>query len=392
MKLEAYNIKYKIPELKYIVINLCFVSFVFALWFPMQAQAAVPTFDVGLNPKMDILLCIQAAFYEKEYALPIPRDVEPCGPPNDQNWDFIAWQEAKNAQIDFIAGTGAGTQNGSIPTDVVSVVDWVKTKNIDNGPLLVQEWEDFAQFAVNDAGNRFGQEVKGVEYCQPFAQYIKQRITTGITGRGKSLADRARCDVQAGDLATYYESYEAGGGPAMMIETTQIPANDRDWARIISAEELAADRAQTLQKNFEEVRASNGYIGQKKLSDTKGPNGEPIYYIQTPGKSVEEAIAAVYNVPFREWSLSDEINEIVNGAHLNTIARLIGTRGGNNAGLLGGSSPQDPGQGDFGTPGGGGGGQPGSGGCSIAFLNACTAAGFSGCYEIGGNTGIYNCF
>lgn len=307
--------------------------------FAEYSKAAVPTFDVGLNPlltvtqaaivgstaltasELAILNTMQASQHLKEVGIPpwppSPTAILPC-----DTLDCFAWVVAKLA----------------IHTLSQQIISWIRTGNLDGGPLFVTDWENFLLEAIDQASGLFLEELNLTQLCEPFSLSIKIGLSNGVVGnggRGVPFNKRAHCTISdaMNNLQNFYNNF-ANGGWDRWLQISQEPSNNPYMSFLIGIEALENRRQIASQKNFFEALASQGLLGTKECepatTETEAgdvPLGEKCT-ITTPGKAVEEELADVLGINLEQLNLADEIDEILMALLQNLLQQILFAAGG----------------------------------------------------------------
>src|SRR3989344_265860 len=326
--------------MKAIFIFVLFVTFSFVNI--QEAKAAVPTFDVGLNPlltttqatiianqevqitELAAIASGEAGQYQKEIGIPPPLLLPYLSP-------TIGASALTCANLDCFAWIVAKTVVHNLSQQIIS---WIRTGNWGGGPLFVTDWESFLLSAVDQASGLFLQELQLTQLCQPFSLPIRQGLSNSIIGnggRGIPFNMRARCTISGvlNNLQNFYKNFSSGGWD-MWMQVSQEPQNNPYMAFLMGIEALENRRQIATQKNFFEALASQGLLGQKNCRPATietEPGDTPlgqICDIVTPGKAVEEELAKVLGTNIDQLNLADEIDEILM-AILQTLLQKIMT-------------------------------------------------------------------
>ena len=346
------------------------------LFLAGSASAAVPTFDVGLNPKIDSLLLKEAGKSRSSGGVlgdllggvlgggknPIGGIIQKglgqilggsgeagggggggCFEVPDTVTDQATGVEEPTGGTTTVCVPAGGTSagGGSISLDGLAwkiakmylhelsrqVVNWIRTGG-QNGPLFVRNWEDFLLAAADQAGGQFLEELKLTQLCQPFGNRL--RVILGSSGR-RPYYERARCTISdvLKNVQNFYGDFSQGGW-ARWFEITQIPQNNFYGAYYMSLEEKLIAESSAVEAARNEGLASQGFLGTRKCEpqhffdpDTEEDHivGERCF-LQTPGKAIEAQLAAVFGAEINQLNLADEMDEVLNAA-LDQMTRSV---------------------------------------------------------------------
>ncbi|MBI2023251.1 hypothetical protein HYT01_01660 [Candidatus Giovannonibacteria bacterium] len=310
------------------------------------AHATVPTFDTGLNPKMDILLCIMAGIYKKEVGDP------PAGACKGGSSILSGVLgsvlgsggsgsifNTGSSFLDTLANKGFSvvdsfvSQVTSLSYDEIAwniskyvlhlfsqqIIQWVRTGNIGGTPLFVTDWDQFLLGAADKASGLFLNELGITNLCEPFGTQIKQVISGGPAGRPSQRApysQRAACTVTgvANNVQGLFTDFAgAGGGWEKWGEVVSDLQNNPFGQYLIGMEEKQEREMRAVQANNTEAKSANGFLATRvcSLIQTGGVSTGEKCTLQTPGKAVEETLAKVLGSEIEQLNLADELDEIL---------------------------------------------------------------------------------
>jgi len=191
----------------------------------------------------------------------------------------------------------------------------------------VTDWEGYLIAAADNASGYFINELGLTELCEPFARHTRSALTVGISGKGVSLRERAKCTISDAliNLEAFYRDFSDGSWDRW-LELTQIPANNPFISYWVGLEDLQRKRDAQVEKSLYEALASEGFLGVQRCEpatdeDEDGldvPVGEDCTIV-TPGELVEEQLRDVFGSEIEELGLADELDEIL----LALMRRLI---------------------------------------------------------------------
>lgn len=345
------NIK-KISFLNPKILILFILSlFVAGFIFPQHSKAAVPVFDVVDSLITATNLPIQTALQTsmvKELAIlntmQASQHLKEVGTP--------PWPPALSA---VFGGAGSLDSFGwiiakiALSTLMQQVVQWVRTGNINSGPLFVTDWEKFLLNASDKASGLFLQELGLTNLCQPFSAPMKRALSNNVIGRGTPFNMRAACTM--GNMQAFLNDSQGGAGWLDQWETlTQDSNNNPYTAYALGIAALSVKRDSAIQKNQDEALASLGLLGTKTCEpatiETEAgdqPLGENCT-ITSPGKAVETELSKVLQTNLENLNLADELDETLAALLKSLLQNMLFSIGGILSGDTSGSitPPQPP--------------------------------------------------
>jgi hypothetical protein len=267
----------------FILFSLIFAGFAFTL--PKQAEAAVPTYDIALNPLT----------YGKE----IISDVAVWG---------IAKLFLKNIINDMIG--------------------WIQSGN-NNKPQFIT---NFKKYLIDEADNTAGlllEEILGADAAKKLCEPFRIKITgeDGIfAARYKTFSDRAQCtpskilaNIKGTDIEDIVEinefyDFETTGWGGFLLTALDDFSNETG-AYLAVESELIRRQAIKEKSLLNEIQANQGFTGTKAERCLEGISGERICFetnILTPGSIITGALKDHLNVPLDTLEVADELSELIN--------------------------------------------------------------------------------
>ncbi|OGF63191.1 hypothetical protein A2662_00905 [Candidatus Giovannonibacteria bacterium RIFCSPHIGHO2_01_FULL_45_33] len=343
MKINFKNIKqssFKTPAILFLILILS-LSFV-----PRQSKATVPVIDVVdsvvtvinliketilqgiIVNDLAILNTMQASQHLKEVGIPPWLPWVTSFIPDD-NLDAFGWIITKLAMA----------------TLMQQIVQWVRTGNIDGGPLFVLDWEKFLLNAKDKASAVFLQDLNLANLCQPFSAPIKQSLSNNIFGNGRTFNQRASCTMD--NMQGFLNNFEDGGWDAW-LQLTQDPNNNPYIVYLEGIIQLDNTQAQGVSKNQNEALASLGLLGQADCTEGEimtddGPvAGGQDCTITTPGKAVETELSKVLDSNLENLNLADELDEALAAILQSILQNLLFSLGGILSGDVSGDTTPPP--------------------------------------------------
>ena len=244
---------------------ICFVQ----LTAPLSAQAAVPTWDIGLNPK--------------EYGL-----------------DMIVWEIARIILHAFAQ----------------AIINWIRTGQDPfftggtNGSLFVTNITNYLESAANNAAGLLLEDYFGPSFdslCSPFRIQVGLGLDTTYRSGNNTFKYQAKCTITGivANLENFYSNFENGGWQAWFSSARY--ENNPYGLRTLADNYVRVNQGISVHANLSEFLAGLGFPGLKKCNDAqpKASQGQVAatndtngycnsYTILSPGKAIESQLTDAF--------------------------------------------------------------------------------------------------
>jgi hypothetical protein len=250
--------------------------------------------------------------------------------------DIISNVNSKELWADTIARCGAREILNKISGDIVNTA---RTSGRDGGTTFVRNWRNFITRAEYRGEDMFRAMLSNTNICNYMAKDAKNSfgVTKTITlpgvntrsGSLSSYALRANCTMPKDfDIAKYQQDFQGNGGWEAFSRLLD-GANNPYGMILMSADEIARQRAIELTADTAQTAANNGYAGisGKDANDScmiKGMTGTCLVYkdIKTPGSYLAANLAATVQQELAWVANVDEVGELIANLTEITLNRL----------------------------------------------------------------------
>jgi len=237
---------------------------------------------------------------------------------------------------DTIARCGAREILNKISGDIVNTA---RTSGRDGGAAFVRNWRNFLTRAEYRGEDMFRAMLSNTNICSYMAKDAKNAfgVTRTITlpgvntrsGNLRSYALRANCTMPKDfDIAKYQQDFQGNGGWEAFSRLLD-GANNPYGMILMSADEIARQRAIELAADTAQTAANNGYAGisGKNANDScmiRGMAGACLVYkdIKTPGSYLAANLAATVQQELAWVGSVDEVGELIANLTEITLNRL----------------------------------------------------------------------
>lgn len=317
-----------------ILLLVVFVSLFAGAIIPQHVNAAVPTFDVGLNP----LLAITQPTIVDELAIlntmQASQHLKEVGPPP---WPPAASAFLEADNLDVFGWTIAKLLMAAL---MEQIVNWVRDSGVDKGPLFITDWAFYLQNAADQAGGEFIEELKITQICQPF----KRQITTLFADAGSisnrvPISQRGACTVSdsLNSMGAFYNDFS--GSWEMYNTLLTQPQNNYYGEYLIALDNMMAEQDITVTGAEKEAESALGFLGEKECEsydiDIPGTDDDPggtVTFedcsIISPGKSVETELSKVLETNLENFNIADELDEVLAAILGSILQNVIFEAGG----------------------------------------------------------------
>ncbi|MDP2705177.1 MAG: hypothetical protein U1D31_03005 [Patescibacteria group bacterium] len=255
---------------------------------PQKVQAAVPTFDVGLNPAFAAYTAAFTTYAGIETANTTSLTVK------ETILDAIAWAAAKVI----------------IQNMLQSIVTWAQN-GFNGGPSFIQDPEGF----LRDVGDQTaGLVISDIApfLCEPFRISLQTNLSLSYS---LPVFDKIECTLS--DVIDNIDGFLNGdftqGGWDGWFSMTQNKRNNPYGAFLLAQSEL---NVQVAKKQGTELKFLDWGQGFFSFRDADG-------LVQTPGKIIENQLNHSLGSGTRSLEIADEIDEVIGAVVAGLVTQMF---------------------------------------------------------------------
>jgi hypothetical protein len=332
--------KYRVKIISALVL-LAFFGTIFA---PFQyARAAVPNYDVSLNPLLyktqPNIEAMIASLHLKEVG---PPPVPPALAPDPLGFGTFS--------LDSIAYNLGRLLLRAITN---GLIQWIKTGDVRGGPLIVEDFVNHFERLLDNAAGLFLEEYLDPDIlnliCSPFRIPIGRLVNDTISPNQIPFSQKARCTLTdiIGNIEDFQYDFLQGGWPAW-FEIVDNPSNTAIGSYFIAIDEAERKIAEEFMRTQLGIQTTGGGAFPQRKCDETSLGNLVNCVIVTPGRVVADAIGETFGIDIERLQLADEISEVI-AAALDALVSWAITGGGTYADYDGSKYPAVP----SGSPSGG---------------------------------------